>query len=544
MKFLISLIFTIPLLASSCYTVQITSAFNSVQNYETLQNSDYPQNCKLMEIGKTLTIRCGCHDRYIDAEKTLNKLRNTYKEAYITSTYRSRFEPLVLEKVEEEKIVPPVVKQEKPIINITQKIVPLVTKKEILVVETPKKKSKTTKKKTKNKKQKKSKKKKYRKKTAQTYSYNRYLDKLKSEDGIGPYDYRYKFGTQLSYDLAYIDEADSSYSVTDWRRIRVSHSGSFFDEKLFYELEYSFTGPNHYKDIYFGYKDKIKPLGLKYRVKFGNIKIPFSLEKYSSSKNITFMERALTDGYSDNRKLGGEILISKKINNNRINLFTSVFSNSVDENIESEVSKPGQAIRLTYSHKFQKQHIASIGGAFMNRDMKGEDVKFNQASESKFIQEKYVSVKIKDVNTLQKVNLESLYIYNNYSLQGEYTSVRVVAHKDIYTFNAFYLQGSYFIIGKGRKYKMNTSTLGKIKPVKNGALELAFRYSYINLNDDGEKAINPEHGGEQSDYNFGLNWYLNNEFKVMLNYIIAEPKDTDEYDGRLHIIQLRTLFAF
>jgi len=45
-------------------------------------------------------------------------------------------------------------------------------------------------------------------------------------------------------------------------------------------------------------------------------------------------------------------------------------------------------------------------------------------------------------------------------------------------------------------------------------------------------------------YNYGLNWYVSDELKVMLNYVIAQPKDTDEYDGLLQIVQGRVLFAF
>jgi len=29
-----------------------------------------------------------------------------------------------------------------------------------------------------------------------------------------------------------------------------------------------------------------------------------------------------------------------------------------------------------------------------------------------------------------------------------------------------------------------------------------------------------------------------------LNYVISEPKETKEYDGRLQIVQARALFAF
>jgi phosphate-selective porin OprO/OprP len=77
-----------------------------------------------------------------------------------------------------------------------------------------------------------------------------------------------------------------------------------------------------------------------------------------------------------------------------------------------------------------------------------------------------------------------------------------------------------------------------VKPNKDGSVEVAFRYSYLNLNDK------DEHGGMQTDYTYGLNWYISKELKVMANYIVAKPKETDEYDGLLQIVQARILFAF
>jgi hypothetical protein len=53
-----------------------------------------------------------------------------------------------------------------------------------------------------------------------------------------------------------------------------------------------------------------------------------------------------------------------------------------------------------------------------------------------------------------------------------------------------------------------------------------------------------ETGGSQRDYNMGINWYYNKQLRLMFNYIIAEPKDTENYSGRLQIAQARVLFAF
>ena len=388
------------------------------------------------------------------------------------------------------------------------------------------------------KEKKKKKKNKFIKKRDAKYPYTRYLKKLSNKKGIGKFDYKYRFGAQLSYDTGYIYEANNNYFRSLWRRVRVYHKGSFFNEKLFYELEYSFTGENNHKDIFVGYQNKIRSIKTNYRFKLGNIKIPFSLDRYSSSKNIMFMERALSDSFSEGRKLGAELLFSTKLPKSRFNFFSSVFTNSIDEKLEDEVDQPGYSFRATYAYKFDKRHLFSFGTAYMGQDMKGENVRFNQASESELIEEKYVSVRIKDVNTVNKNNIEALYINNKFTIQGEYTQTAVDALVNDYSFNGYYMQGSYFLLGNGRKYKMRDATLAKVKPNKDGALELALRYSYVNLNDK------DEHGGIQSDYTYGANWYINHEVKLMANYIVAHPEGTDDYDGRLQIFQLRLLVAF
>ena len=536
---------------------------------KTIESREYDSSCKIMEIGKTITVRCGCFEKSPDAFKALENFKDTYKKAYVTTTYKSRFDDKVVatevafvEKITPEKIVPVVITSSvKPLEEKSKKIVTFVeTPDELVIVgnratnkakQKKEKKLKKKKKKKLKKKKKKSKKKKknnskYVKKRDEIANYGRFLDKLESKKANG-YGYKYKFGAQISYDVVYVDEADTSYIENDYRRIRVYHKGSFDHEKLFYELEYSFTGANQYKDILVGYKDTLRSFALDYRVKIGNIKIPFSLETYSSSKNITFMERALTDAFADNRKLGAELLLSQNIDNSRVNLFSSVFTNSIDEKIDDEVSKPGYSFRGTYSYKFRKRHLFSIGGAYMNRDMKGEDVKINQSAESDFIHQKYLSVTVKEVQTSTKSNIEAIYMYDKYSLAAEYTQMKLNAYNKLeylndYSFDAYYVEGSYFIKGRGKRYDMYQSRYKKIKPKIGGAVELAFRYSYINLNDTSNEK--KELGGTQTDYNFGINWYVNRELRLFFNYIISEPKGTEEYDGRLQIAQARALFAF
>lgn len=378
--------------------------------------------------------------------------------------------------------------------------------------------------------------------------YKKYLTPLKGSYTTSTYggkyftaeaDLRYRFGAQLSYDIGYVDAKPDAYSDSNWRRVRVYAKGDMFDKKLLYELEYSFTGNNNYKDIYLGYQNKLRKYNLDYRVKAGNIKVPFSLEGYSTSKNITFMERALNDAFADNRKVGLDVLLSKQIQKHHFNLFATLFTNSLNERSSEDPDRNGYASRLTYAYKFKKNHLLSLGTSIMNTNLQKSTFRYKQESESSIIREKYVSVKINNVDNILKNNLEALYINNAYSLQGEYTHSKVHStSQGSYGFDGYYLQGSYFLFGNVRRYNFKDATLAKIKPKNNTCLEAAFRYSYLNLND------RDEHGGQQSDYTFGLNWYISKELKLMFNYIIAKPQGTDDYDGLLQVYQTRVLFAF
>ena len=91
MKYIFYFLLASSLYAQSCYTVQILSSVKNEKNRDLLSKTQYPESCKLMDIGKTLTVRCGCYDKFKEAKKKLPKLKRRYRHAYIMSTYRYRF---------------------------------------------------------------------------------------------------------------------------------------------------------------------------------------------------------------------------------------------------------------------------------------------------------------------------------------------------------------------------------------------------------------------------------------------------------------------
>jgi len=357
-------------------------------------------------------------------------------------------------------------------------------------------------------------------------------------------DYKYDFNARIEYDIGNFNITDDKYSESKVRRARVSHKGAFFDKKLFYEIEVD--GANYlnsdedneleFKDNYIGYKNKSKYLDLSYRFKVGNTKVPFSLDSYSGSRYSSFMESPLTDTFTQNRKLGIEGLFSKKVNNHKVNLFLGAFKNSIDEKRDDDIDKIRKAIKTTYSYKFSKNHLLHFGGSYLYSKINDDNIKYSQEAESNLILHKYISTKVKNVDTTKDTELELLYIKNSFHFQAEYIQSKVNTDVDDYSFSGYYAQVGYFLFGSSKNFKTTNSKFSG-KKMNNKDVELALRYSKIDLNDKDEQ------GGVQKDYNLGVNWYFNKNIKLMSNYIIAYPK-SDEYNGKFRILQGRIAISF
>ncbi len=157
------------------------------------------------------------------------------------------------------------------------------------------------------------------------------------------------------------------------------------------------------------------------------------------------------------------------------------------------------------------------------------------------------------------MGLEALYVLGPFSVQAEYgwnfldnvqgvigTGGKLTTFKGApqnYTFSGGYVQLAYTLTGESRGYDRKIGTLSRDyfgnRPLFNnawlvrdedgrlswntGAWELAARYSYTNLNDGvGSTRIQ---GGVMNGFSAGLNWYLNDVFKVQFDYIYDQRSD-------------------
>ena len=159
---------------------------------------------------------------------------------------------------------------------------------------------------------------------------------------------------------------------------------------------------------------------------------------------------------------------------------------------------------------------------------------------------------ITDVDDARVLSAEAGGAIGGFHAQGEYFDYSISRFGDSdLDFEGGYVQVGYILTGEKRKYRQSDGAFGGVKPSNPffwdmaggiGAWEIAARYSYVDLND------NLVFGGEQENVTVGLNWYLNNNMRLMFNWIHGTVEKTDvagldlgaEYDA----FAMRTQFAF
>ena len=117
------------------------------------------------------------------------------------------------------------------------------------------------------------------------------------------------------------------------------------------------------------------------------------------------------------------------------------------------------------------------------------------------------------------------------------------------------MQLGYFLTGESRGYDKRMGKYDRVKPLENfflvrdengrvqyglGAWELAYRYSYLNLNDSSIQ------GGVYSEHTVGLNWYWNPNIKFQINYINGFRSDmpAGAFNGNVQGIGIRGALEF
>ena len=356
---------------------------------------------------------------------------------------------------------------------------------------------------------------------------------------------RIKFGGRIHYDWAAMSQDSgirqnlgSLQDGTEPRRARIYLSG-VLHEHVDFKIQYDFAGgTTKLKDVYLGLTE-IPYLG---KIRVGHMKEPFSLEEMTSSNNVTFLERALTNAFAPSRNTG--LLISNHAKE-RVSWAVGVFRNTNDLGVGQGDGEFNFAGRLTGTpwHSEKGKKVVHVGLGYSYRSPSEPSFRFSQRPEA-HLAPRFVDTGTLRMQSAHLVAPEFAWVFGPASVQTEYVraGLNPVQGNPNSNFHGYYILGSYFLTGEQRNYRASEGQFRGIKPKRNfnirqkgmGAWEVAVRYSSLDLNHG------PVSGGRLNDFTAGLNWYLNPNARAMWNYIRAN-RDTI---GKADVFQMRLQLNF
>ena len=337
---------------------------------------------------------------------------------------------------------------------------------------------------------------------------------------------------RLQVDANWYDEnqdTDIRRDGIDIARVRLGIKGELTDN-LNYKFENDFAeNASEVKDAFIAYT------GFKNStITFGQSKPTFSLEILESSNHMAFIQRA---SVSDDAVLGRRVGIKadKRGDIWDWRIAGGVFGEEVGNEARDDDTKYSYTARASVAPINNAESLLHFGVAtsFTSRDRKTANGTHDSLDQETLIGGELIA-------RYKLFTLQSEYIANN----TKYDSDAAKSTGENANFPGYYVQASVFLTGEQRKYSKKAAKLGKIKVASPadkgglGAIELAARFSHLDKND---KSIEE---GSSNNYTLGVNWYMNNNVRLMLNYLKSETsyiiEDSEGYDA----VSLRTRIYF
>ncbi len=385
----------------------------------------------------------------------------------------------------------------------------------------------------------------------------------------------FKLRGRFMYDTAYISTPDNYTNKnlgfsSRVRRVRIGVEGALPGD-FNYKAEADFANSSvGFGDVIMTYAPKGKP----WSITIGNHESFESLEQVSSSRFLSFIERAqMNDAFSHTRRLGVSVGLQDTANILRFNagLFTA-------HTIDASIDNDGWigAARLTYSpqalggmlhlganyehREFQSNNAGtastSSGGPSTNQIARYRARPFLQTTDQRFVDTNSFAAKGDDI-----FGVELGGIFGPLHVVGEAQYVKVkgyapgdtVGTLDAFTggpsivtpdgnpsFYSWYAEVGYYLTGETRGYKNGmwdrTKVLNPFDKGGWGALQINARYDYLDLNSKKLQAgysnnfttgvatasTDYRRGGVQEGYQASLVWIPMDYVRFIVQYVHTE----------------------
>ena len=355
-----------------------------------------------------------------------------------------------------------------------------------------------------------------------------------------------KIGGDLQNDTAGFVSADSAEDAlgteiaggVEWRRARVYAEGRLW-RHLDFKLRYDFTAgnPPNLKDAFFSFVNlPIPTAGLT----MGRFRAPLGLDGYTGADDIVFMERStMSEAFLPSRNTG--FMLHGDFPNRRLRWHVAVLQPEASDIDLSNTDDLGWSARLAWAFTRGEggRTMYHLGANFWRRNV-SQTIQYASRPESHlapfFVDTGDIPAETSDITVF-----ESAVQAARWTFEGEFALAKVSkTGLDSAYFYGLYAQASRFLTGEKRPYRTDRGTFTRPHPKRSirergkGAMEIAFRYSRIDLNDRGFD------GGILNDWSAGFNWYPTYHTKLMLNAILADLKGAKP----VGIFQMRLQVAF
>lgn len=322
-------------------------------------------------------------------------------------------------------------------------------------------------------------------------------------------------------------------SAAEIRRARLGVEGLLFGD-VEYKFEVDFADDTTaIKDAYMEYVGLMEGLGIR----VGHFKTFNSLEHMTSSRFITFMERAaFIDAFELDRQIGGGAIYA----DHHFTASAGIYGPTAgDDSTWLNDVKTGAA-RVTWApintdDHYGKHAVVHFGGSWRTRhgsqDLRGNPVpandqffRYRARGADLHLADRFIATpQIFDQDTFW--GLEGAVVWGPWSLQGEYAQL----HPDLApgfigndpTYIGWYLEGSWYVTGESRTYKEGEFGRPKVKrPVSSGgpgAWQLAAKYDVLDLSSEATTIPTCALCGNQNTWLLGVNWWLNDYTRVTFN---------------------------
>lgn len=307
------------------------------------------------------------------------------------------------------------------------------------------------------------------------------------------------------------------------------------------------------KDMWISYA-----LSPRSAVKAGQFTEPFNLEQITSSRYNTFIERSLVAGLAPDRHVG----LTVDHRTPRWQAVAGLFGQPVgqkdvsgdDQGFDLTVRvtglpvaspSPRRLVHLGLAASYRTPPAASQASLADRGDLRLRLLPETHVSRATFVD----TGTIHGVDHFTMLGLEAAAVAGCVSLQAEWTGERLsrAAPGGEANFSGWYAFASWFPTGEHRAYRPDSADFGRVVPRSpRGALELAARYSTVNLTD----VAGGVHGGSERIVTAGANYYFNPNVRLMINASrvindrFASGDSLYPANDRFNILQARLALAY